>query len=474
MKALPQKRDLLELTIHDLAFGARGLARQDDFVWFIDRGIPGQRVKARVKRVRKRYGEARIEEVLTPSPHQVDPPCPHFGTCGGCQLQHLAYDIQVQAKTQQVQDILERIGGLKNVSVNPTIPAQTIYGYRNKMEFSFSARRWIPEGEPPDQPRDFALGLHVPGRYDKVLDIHTCLLQSETCNGILRDVRRLARESGLKPYDEKTHTGFWRFLVLREGKNTGEIMLNLVTSGQESDRGTQAVDRIGRELLRLHPCITTLLHSTTDRKAQVAFGESERIIHGPGKIREKIGDRVFQISPNAFFQTNTHQAQCLFETLADLARFRGDETVYDLYCGTGAIGIVVAHRVGQVVGIEVIPSAIEDARLNARLNQIANMAFVTADMKNALEDADALTEKFGAPDTVILDPPRGGTHPKTVAHLLKLAAPKIVYVSCNPTVLARDLQTLCETTYTLQAVQPVDMFPHTGHIEVVLLLVKYN
>ena len=467
-----RKGESLELLIEDLAFGARGVARLNDFVWFVERGIPGQKVTARIRRLQKSYGEAVVEEVLEPSLHQIDPPCPHFGTCGGCQLQHLNYDVQVENKTRQIREILERIGGFKEVYVRPTLPAKDVYGYRNKMEFTFSDRRWIIHDEPDDKPKDFALGLHVPRRFDKVLDIDTCLLQSEMCNRAFQTIKNLTLETGLPPYNIRTHTGFWRFLVVREGKNTGDFMLNFVTSSQESDKGKDAVKWIVHKLFWKHPEVTTVLHSITDRKAQVALGETEHLILGSGLITEKIGDRLFEISPNAFFQTNTNQAQQLFETIIDLADFRGDETVYDLYCGTGAIGIFIANQVKQVIGIEVIESAIEDAKRNVLLNNLSNVRFVSADMKDALRDSTTLTEEYGVPDVVILDPPRGGTHPKTVKYLLELAPPKIVYISCNPAILARDLQILCKKSYTLKAVQPVDMFPHTGHIEVIALLVR--
>jgi 23S rRNA (uracil1939-C5)-methyltransferase len=469
-----RRGDVLELHVESLAFGARGIARTDEFVWFVDGGIPGQKVAARIRKVKKNYGEASVETVIEPSPHQVIPPCLHFGICGGCQLQHLKYDIQVESKTRQIEEIIRRIGGFDYVHVHPTIPAESVYGYRNKMEFTFSDRRWLLSDESENKPNDFALGLHVPRRFDKILDIDGCLLQSETSNQVFRTAKDLILKTGLRPYSVKTHTGFWRFLVIREGKNTGDLMLNIITSGEDAERDSEAIQRIVHKLFWRHPEITTVLHSITDRDAQVAFGESERILLGPGKITEKIGNLQFEISPTAFFQTNTHQAERLFDTVVDLSDFQGNETVYDLYCGTGVIGICIAGRVKKVIGIEVIESAIADARWNAELNGLSNIEFVLADMRDALIDPVPLIEAYGVPDIIILDPPRGGTHPKTVKALLNLSPSKIVYVSCNPAILARDLQILCEKTYTLKVVQPVDMFPHTGHIEVVALLVRKN
>lgn len=469
MEKQPKKGDLFELTIERLAFGARGVARKDEFVWFVDRAIPGQTVKAKARRIRKRYGEAYIQEILEPSPHQIEPPCPYFGVCGGCQLQHFDYGMQVQAKTHQIQEILERLGGIKATRVKACIPCKAIYGYRNKMEFTFSDRRWVFDDEPPDVPKDFALGLHVPRRYDKVIDIDECHLQSEICNRVLRTIKKLIRETNLPPYNIRNHQGFFRFLVIREGKNTGDILINLITTSQ-FEEGPEAITKLTDKLCRKHPEITTFIHSISDKHAQIAFGDSERLLLGDGKIHDKIGDRLYEISPNAFFQTNTTQTEILFETVCILADFKGREVVYDLYCGTGAIGVFLADRVKKVWGIEVIPDAIKNAKRNAELNGLNNLEFIQADMKDALNEIYSLAVKADQPDVVILDPPRGGTHPKTIKHLLRLEAPKIVYISCNPAILARDLQILCEREYTLLEVQPVDMFPHTGHIETVSLL----
>ena len=472
MKPAYQKGQSLELVIDDLAFGARGVARDNDFVWLVERGIPGQRVKAKVSKVKRSYGEAFIESVLEESPHQVKPHCPHFGICGGCQLQHLDYAVQVESKTQQIVEVLKRIGNLANVTVNPTFPADPIYRYRNKMEFTFSNRRWLLPDDPLEKPKEFSLGLHVPRRYDKVLDIDTCHLQSEIGNRIRQTIRELTFQSGLLPYSIKTHRGYWRFVVIREGVSTGEIMVNLITSNQEGDEGKKIVTEITEQIIKRHPEVTTFIHSISDKKAQVAFGENEILLHGPGKIIETIGESRFEISPNAFFQTNSHQCRRLFETIQQQALLTGTETLYDLYCGTGAIGLFLANKVKQVLGIEVIAPAVEDARRNAQLNDLSNVEFLLADMKDALIDIEAVTNVYGEPDLVILDPPRGGTHPKTIKHLLRLAPPRIVYVSCNPAILARDLEILCEKAYTPETVQPVDMFPHTGHIEVVVALTR--
>ena len=336
------------------------------------------------------------------------------------------------------------------------------------MEFSFSDKRWVMD-EDDSESKEFALGLHVPKRFDKVLNIDACLLQCDMANGILKDVRELTQETGLPPYGVQSHEGFWRFFIIREGKNTGELMLNFITSSQYGEEGDKAVDWVVHKLFWRFPDITSVIHSVTDKLAQVAFSESERLLLGPPMIQETVGSRSYEISPNAFFQTNTKQTEVLFNTIVNLAKFQGHETVYDLYCGTGAIGIYVADYVKKVIGIEVIEAAIKDGKRNIEINNLSNIDLVLADMKDALKETDAIISLHGQPDIIILDPPRGGTHPDTIKHLLHLNAPKIVYVSCNPSILARDAQMLCEDKYEMKTIQPVDMFPHTGHVEVVTL-----
>jgi len=467
---MTKKQNTLELEIEDLAYGGKGVARKDNFVWFVRGGIPGQKVTARIRRKKKSYGEATIDEVIEPSPHQIEAPCPYFGICGGCQLQHLDYKTQLHYKTRQTEEILRRVGEIDDPPVLPALGCKEQYGYRNKMEFSFSDTRWFIDEQDNQKPEDFALGMHVPRRFDKVLDLDKCLLQSDTLNKILKTVKTLTLKTGLPAYDTRNHIGIWRFLVLREGINTGDIMVNLYTSGQEEKQVKQVIDRIAPEIQKNHPEITSLIHTVSDKKAQIARGDHSRLLQGKNEIREKIGDNMFRISPEAFFQTNTVQTEVLFNTIADLADFKGSENVLDLYCGTGAIGIFIADKVKNIYGIEVVESAIEDAVKNAEINRLENICFHQADMKDSMSDVAFVTKKFTDPDAVIMDPPRGGTHLKSIQGLMKMAPPKIIYVSCNPAILARDLNLLCKNQYTLKTVQPVDMFPHTGHIEIVAVL----
>jgi len=464
-----KKGDFIELIIDDLAFGARGVARKDDFVWFVDGGIPGQKVQAMVKRKKKHYGEARVHDIITPSPDQIEAPCPYFGVCGGCQLQHLKYQAQLEAKFNQVKDLVHRIGHVTECDIQPIKPAETQYGYRNKMEFTFSDRRWIIHGLDDAKPIDFALGLHVTGCFDKVVDIDRCLLQSETANQLLSDIKPLIHQTKQPPYHFRNHRGFWRFFVIREGMHTQELLMQIITSSQAQERGDPIFKWLMHKLFWKHLELTSAVHGISDKKAQVASSDEEIIILGDGKLREKIGTLSFEMSPNAFFQTNTYQARVLFDTILELAEFSGNEIVYDLYCGTGSIGIYIARHVKQVVGIEVIPSAVENGRRNAALNNLDNIEIIQGDMMNAVHQTAPLTQQYGRADTVILDPPRGGTHPDTIRDLLQWLPPTIIYVSCNPPMLAKDLAEL-QTAYTIHAIQPVDMFPQTKHIEVVCVL----
>jgi 23S rRNA (uracil1939-C5)-methyltransferase len=468
-----KKGNIIELTIDDLAFGAKGIAKLDDFVWFVERGIPGQKVEVKITRLKSNFGEAVIEKEIEPSPHQVDPPCPYFGDCGGCQLQHLDYKIQVETKTRQVKEILERIAGLKEFEIRPTIPSKIIYGYRNKMEFTFSDRRWIPLNEDNKKPNNFALGLHIPRQYNKILDMDACLLQSPEANKLFQDIKKLIIETELEPYNIKTHTGFWRFLAIREGKNTGDIMFSIFTSGQEPEKVRKSIDWMMHKLFWKHLELTTAIHSVTDSLAQVAVGESDRLLLGMGNIMEKIGNNVYAISPNAFFQTNTTQTEKLFDIIVELSNFNKEEIVYDLYCGIGAISSYIANKVKSVIGIELVESAVEDGRQSIEMNNLSNVHLIKNDMKFALND-DSMIREYGTPDVVILDPPRSGMDSKTITDILKLLPKKIIYVSCNPPIMARDLTMFCKDAYKVKIVQPVDMFPQTKHIEVVVLLERNN
>ena len=466
----------VELNVERLAFGAGGVARIDGFVVFVDRALPGQRVKAKIIRKKKDYAFARITEILQESPHRVTPRCRHFPDCGGCAFQHLEYEQQLRAKETQVLDLLQRIGGFEHPPVAPARRSPDLFFYRNKMEYTFSDRRWlsrqeIDSGEPIEQ-RDFALGLHVRGRFDRIIAIQQCYLQSETGDALRNFVADwVLQESSLRPYTTRDHSGFWRFLVLREGKNTGETMVNVVTA-DGGEAGNREVERLAEEMVKAFPELTTFIHTINRKKAQVATGEMGRVLHGPGYIYETLGRWRFRISPESFFQTNTRAAELLYDTVAELAAPTGGEVLYDLYCGAGTIGIYLSDRVGKIVGVELVEEAIADARVNAALNGIEHAEWIAADLKELLTRDREFFRRYGHPDVVVVDPPRAGVHPKVVQMLAKLAPPRIVYVSCNPSTFARDAAMLAPSGYRLQKVVPVDMFPHTAHIETVSLLIR--
>ncbi len=460
----PVKRgEILELDIENIAFGGKGLGYREKYVIFVKDAIPGDRVEAKITRRKTNYAEARLIRLIRPSALRITAPCPYFDWCGGCTWQNIPYQDQLKFKRQHVLENLEHIGSIERLEVKATIPSPMIWGYRNKMEFSFSDRRWLLPAElgNMDIKRTYALGLHIPGTFDKILDIDHCLLQSETANDVLRITDEYCRDHGLEPYGIKTHSGFMRFLVIRESKSNGELMVNLVTGHRDPERLTPLADLIIKQV----PEVKSVVNNVNTRKAQIAFGEEEVLLRGKNTISEKIGSLHFDISPNSFFQTNTAQAEILYRIAADFAGLSGREIVWDLYAGTGTITLFLAQRSKHVFGFELIESAVADARKNARENGIENVSFIAGDL---LKNIDRFKPE---PDVIVVDPPRSGMHPSVCTRLAASPAKRIVYVSCNPSTLARDISSL-SPDYRVQNVQPVDMFPHTYHIETVVLLEK--
>ena len=329
----------LELQIESLAYGGMGLARKDDFVIFVKGGIPGQKVNARIYKKKKGYAEARVQHVITESPNAVEAPCDHFGTCGGCKTQNLSYDEQLNQKSNQVEDAFHRLGGFQDFKLDHIVGADPVFNYRNKMEFTFSPHRWVLDTEPEGVDRSFAVGLHIPGRYDKILDINECHIQPTIGNKIMKVAREVClAHPDLKPYDPKTHIGFLRFLMLRFGVNTNQIMVNLVTAYDDLNKLSPLIDA----LLEQVPEITSMVNNVNTRKADVAFGEFETLVYGEPFIQENLGDLTFEISANSFFQTNTTQGKHLYDEVVKAAGLTGKEVVFDLYCGTGTIGLYLA------------------------------------------------------------------------------------------------------------------------------------
>jgi 23S rRNA (uracil1939-C5)-methyltransferase len=453
-----RKSDIVELWINRMAYGGKGIAHLDGLVVFVDGAIPGDRVMARVVSKKKDYAEAKLEELLDPSPDRINAPCPYSGYCGGCTFQHLRYEKQLEYKKGHIRDSISRIGAIDNVLVHDVIPSDRIYGYRNKMEFSFSDRCWLPAEEYAKGEREggFGLGLHMPDTFFKVMDIDACLLQHDAGNLILNEVKRYVKESGVPVYGLKSHKGFWRFLTLRYSTAFDEWLVNLVTS--EEDRGV--VIPLSEALCKGFDKIKTVVNNINTRKAAVASGEREIILKGEGYIRDRIGPHTFQVSANSFFQTNSSGAGRLYEKVMEYAELEDHEVVLDLYCGTGTIPIFLSKKAKEVIGMEIVAAALQDAERNCISNDALNCRFILGDIRETLPHV-----RF-KPDVLIIDPPRAGIHEDILKGIMSMAVKKVVYVSCNPATMARDIGRMSDR-YLVKEIQPVDMFPHTYHIEAV-------
>jgi 23S rRNA (uracil1939-C5)-methyltransferase len=443
----------LELRIDSLAYGGSGVARANGFVVFVRRGLPGDRVRARVTKVKRNHAEALAVEVVEAGAPRVDAPCKHYPECGGCRFQDLAYEAQAEAKERQVRDALERIGGLESAPLDPIVHAVEQFHYRNKLEYSFT-----------DTPQGPALGFHRAGRWDEVLEIERCWLTTEVGNAIRNTVRDWAREERLQPYDQEAQTGYLRHLVVREGRNTGQALVLLVTAPGERFERERFV-----EVLRAFPEVRSIHWAVNDSPAEVT-NLPTTLLWGEDAIEEKLRGLRLRVRPGAFLQTNTAMAERLYELALEYAALTGSETVYDLYCGIGTIGLSMAGRALTVWGVEVSEESVACALENADLNGITNAAFFAGNVGQALEE---LRERAGPPDVVVVDPPRAGLAGKALRRVGRLAAPRLVYVSCNPTTLASDVKALAgDYGYRLERARPLDMFPHTPHIETVALLTR--
>ena len=430
---------------------------------FIDRCVPGDTVFVKISKKKKSWAEGKLIRILKPSQLRQEGRCRYCNYCGGCKWQELPYELQLEYKKRHVTESIEHIGRLQGVPVTDVIPSDPIFGYRNKMEFSCSTQRWLMPEELEDETikKGFGIGLHVPGTFDKVIDIKQCEIMPDMGNKILEDVRAFILESGLPAYGLKTHEGFWRFLMVRHSVAKDEWMVNIITR----DKNLTVVSKLGELLAQKYPNITSILNNITDSKSGVANDKEEILIHGDNFITEKLGDFNFEISANSFFQTNTRTCQKLYAKVAQYADLTGDQTVLDLYSGTGTIPIWLSKDAKKVYGIEIVPSAVIDAKKNAQLNGVENCEFFEGDIKDVLPTLPHI------PDVIIIDPPRVGMHKDVVSQVLAINAPKIVYVSCNPATLARDLEMLA-VRYEVVEITPVDMFPHTYHIESVALLTQ--
>ncbi|QJD95777.1 23S rRNA (uracil(1939)-C(5))-methyltransferase RlmD [Mucilaginibacter robiniae] len=462
-KAAPNKL-FEDVTIIDIAEEGKGVGKADDFVLFVEKAVPGDVADLEVYRKKKNFGEAKIVALKQPSVHRTEPFCEHFGTCGGCKWQHMTYEAQLQFKQKTVTDALSRLAKVEVSCASPILPSPADRYYRNKLEFTFSNKRWLNDGENrTDEPMNMdALGFHIPGRFDKILDIHHCYLQTDPSNDLRLRIRDFAKQHNISFYNLKAHEGALRNLIIRTAV-TGELMVIVVFAYATEEEVKLVMAFVEQEF----PQITSLLYILNQKKNDTIFDQEVIAWKGPEYIHERMDDIQFRIGPKSFYQTNAVQAQRLYEVARDFAQFKGDELVYDLYTGAGTIANFVAGHVHNVVGVEYVPSAIEDAKINSAINNIHNTQFYAGDMKDVL-DAEFVSI-HGKPNVIITDPPRAGMHADVVNRLMEIEAEKIVYVSCNVATQARDLLVLKEK-YNVTQIQPVDMFPHTQHVENVVLL----
>ena len=453
------------ITIEACAAEGKALAHWNGAVVFVPFAVPGDVVNIKLTRKYHNYYEGFISKIVTPSKDHVEPFCKHFGTCGGCKWQPLPYGLQLEAKRKQVEDQLVRLGHLSVPEIRPTLPSDKTIYYRNKLEYTYSNKRWFPWGVDPDSvpaEEKMGLGFHVGKFFDKVLDIEHCYLQKDPSNDIRLFCKRYAVSHGLRFFDIRANEGFIRNMFIRTTE-TGDLMVILCFFHEDREAREAMLDALADAF----PQITSLYY-VINKKLNDSIGDQECILYkGSETIRETMEGLTFRIGPKSFYQTNSGQALKLYTVARDFAELTGKEIVYDLYTGTGTIAQFVSGRAAKVVGIEYVPEAIDDAKSNAAANGITNCEFFAGDMKDVL--VPSFIEEHGHPDVIILDPPRAGIHPDVAKVILDAAPERIVYVSCNPASQARDLAILCEK-YEITAVQPVDMFPHTQHVENVCAL----
>lgn len=457
---------LLEnITVSDVAAEGQSLARVDDFVVFIPFGAPGDVVDVKLDRKKRNYAEGHITKLITPSPIRIAPRCSHFTLCGGCRWQHLPYEFQLECKQRLVTDALQRIGKIKLTEISPIKGSEKIWEYRNKMEYTFSNKKWLTfeqlaSGEEfPD--RD-AAGFHIPGAFDKVLDIECCHLQDDLGNKIRLFVKNFAKEHGYTFYDLRQQMGFLRTLMIRIS-STSEVMAVMVLGEDDHEKIETLLGAIKKKFSE----ITSLLYVVNKKVNDTIADQNVVLYSGSPYIIEEMEGLKFRVGPKSFYQTNSMQAYELYKVARDFAEIKPDDLVYDLYTGTGTIANFVARQARKVIGIEYVEDAIKDARINSELNGIGNTEFFAGDMKDVL--TDEFIEEHGRPDVMIVDPPRAGMHADVVNVIMNARPQRIVYVSCNPATQARDLAML-DSLYEVVAVQPVDMFPHTQHVENVVKL----
>lgn len=453
-----------KLEITGITSEGKSLGRHDGLVVFVDHSVPGDIADVEITYKRRRFVEGKIKQLITPSPHRSEPFCEHFGTCGGCKWQQLSYAAQLQYKQDHVAENLTKLSGLDLPLINPIIGSQETKYYRNKLEYTFSNKRWLTQEEIGSDTvlERNGLGFHVPRRFDKVLDINNCYLQADPSNAVRLAVKKYALDNGLTFFDIREQHGLLRNLIIRTS-TTGQLMVIV----QVFEPNMDAINDLMRFLDGQFPEITSLNYIINQKKNETFNDQEVVCVKGTPYIEEKMSDLTFRIGPKSFYQTNSRQAEKLYEVAKKMAALTGSEVVYDLYTGTGTIANYVARDSKKVIGVEYVPEAIADAKVNSEINGITNTAFFAGDMKDVLNDA--FVAKHGTPDVVIVDPPRAGMHEDVVEMLQRIKPERLVYVSCNPATQARDIEWLSEA-FSVEEIQPVDMFPHTQHVENVILL----
>ncbi|WP_270089267.1 23S rRNA (uracil(1939)-C(5))-methyltransferase RlmD [Sphingobacterium sp. SYP-B4668] len=463
-RRIPQdKKFISDIDVIDIAEEGKGVGKSDDLVLFIERAIPGDIVDVELMKKKKNFAEARVAALKKPSEFRTTAFCEHFGVCGGCKWQEMTYEGQLKFKQQTVESVLSRIGKIDATSMEPILgSAKTTY-YRNKLEYTFSNKRWLTSIDDAVEGLEMsALGFHVPGRFDKILDIQHCYLQEDPSNELRNHIRTFAIANGISFYDLREHAGVLRNLIIRTS-STGEKMVIVVFAYPEDGQ----VELLMNEVNSRFPDIDSLLYIINQKKNDTIFDQDIHVFKGRDFIYEEMEGLKFKVGAKSFYQTNSLQAYELYKITREFAALQGDELVYDLYTGAGTIANFVARSVREVIGVEYVPTAIEDAKINAEINGVKNTKFYAGDMKDVL--TTEFIKEHGKPDVVITDPPRAGMHGDVIKRLLEMEAQKIVYVSCNAATQARDIALLSDK-YTVERIKPVDMFPHTQHVENVVLL----
>jgi 23S rRNA (uracil1939-C5)-methyltransferase len=463
-----------ELFVESIGFEGISIARDDGMVYFVKGGVPGDKVNAKILKKKKKYTEANIQEIIEPSKDRIEPICDYFDHCGGCTWQNISYKDQLEWKRKHVEDAIKRIAKIEDFKLHDTFPSKYEFNYRNKMDFTFGASRWLtPEEINSDEKiedKSFALGLHVRGRNDKILDIKKCHIQQNEVNEMMNDIRDLALKRDISAYHVYDKIGFLRNFVVRYSLFQDSFLIIFVTNAVENENELKFIQECSEFLSKKYKRISGVIHAVNDKISPVAIGEPE-LIFGKDHLIENILDVEFKISPFSFFQTNSFQLDNFIGKIIEYAELNGNQTVWDLYCGTGSITIPAASKCKKIIGFEIVESSINDARMNADKNGLENVEFFSTDLHD--KNIPELLQKLEKPDVLIVDPPRAGLHKNLIHHINNIKAPKLVYVSCNPATQARDLEILKEN-YNLIEVQPFDMFPQTYHIESIAKLELKN